>query len=88
MRRRATGGHNLMLDMYELDGDAQWLAAAERYGRWAIETLYWNGLLRGAPDLWYQDSHLGTATLVYALVRLHAAANDLPVDVPPNVYGF
>ena len=70
------------------EGDAKWLAAAERYGRLAIEALYWDGLFRGAPNLWYQDSHTGTATIIYALVRLHAVVNDLPVEVKPNVYGF
>ncbi|MGI5817329.1 MAG: hypothetical protein ACOX9R_04455 [Armatimonadota bacterium] len=79
---------DLMMDMYELEGDAKWLEAAERYARLAIETLYYNGLFRAAPDLFYQDAHTGTATIIYALVRVHAAVEDLEVDVPPNVYGF
>ena len=79
---------DLMMDMYELDGDAAYLEAAERYARIAIETLYYNGLFRATPDTWYQDSHTGTATLVYALVRLHAAVEGLDIEVPPNVYQF
>ncbi|MFP4249649.1 MAG: hypothetical protein ACLFU7_08305 [Armatimonadota bacterium] len=79
---------NLMMDMYEFESDPKWLEAAEKYARWAIETLYFNGLFRGTPDLWYQDAHLGTATLVYALVRVDAAVEDAGVEVPPNVYGF
>ena len=79
---------NMMLDMHELDGDPKWLDAGERYGQMAIETLYHDGLFRGARDLWYQDSHLGTATLIYALVRLHVAAEGLDAEVPANVYGF
>lgn len=79
---------NLMIDMHELDGDPSWLEAGERYARLAIETLYSDGLFRGAPGLWYQDSHLGTATLIHALVRVHAAAEGLDVEIPANVYGF
>lgn len=79
---------NLMLDMHELEDHAMWLEAAERYARWAIEALWHDGLFRGMPGLWYQDSHMGTATLVHALVRLHAATEKLDIAVPPNVYGF
>ncbi len=74
--------------LHELDGDPKWLDAAERYAQWAIEHFYYNGLFRGTTDLWYYDSQLGGATMIYALVRLHVALNDLDVDVPPNVYAF
>ena len=79
---------DLMMDMYEFEGDQMWLDAAERYAQLAIETLYWNGLFRAAPDLFYQDSHTGTATIIYALVRVHAAVEELDTEVPPNVYQF
>ncbi len=74
--------------LYELDGDQKWLDAAERYAQWAIEHYYYNGLFRGTTDLWYRDSQMGDATMVYALVRLHAALNDVDVEVPPNIYAF
>ncbi|MFO8082107.1 MAG: hypothetical protein R6V07_17640 [Armatimonadota bacterium] len=79
---------DLLMDMYELEGDEKWLEAAERYAQLAIETLYYNGLFRAAPDLFYQDSQTGTATIIYALVRVHAATEGLDVDVPANVYQF
>ncbi|MGI5817330.1 MAG: hypothetical protein ACOX9R_04460 [Armatimonadota bacterium] len=79
---------NLMLDLYELDGDRAWLEAAEKFAQWTIERFYYNGLFRGTTDLWYHDSQLGASTVTYGLVRLHAALNDLDVQIPPNVYGF
>lgn len=79
---------NLMLDLYELDGDAAWLQAAEKYAQWAIERFYWNGLFRGTTDLWYYDSQLGGSTVVHGLVRLHAAVEGLDAQIPPHVYGF
>ena len=62
---------NLMLDMHELDGDPRWIEAAERYAQAGIERLYYDGLFRGATDLWYYESELWVSDLVSALVRLH-----------------
>lgn len=74
--------------LYETDGDRKWLEAAERYAQWAIEHFYYNGLFRGTTDLWYYDSQLGGATMVYALVRLHAALHGPQVRPPANIYAF
>jgi hypothetical protein len=73
---------NLMLDVYELDGEQMWLDAAERYAREAIERLYYNGLFRGATELWYYDSELWVSNLVYALVRLHSVVEQTEHSVP------
>lgn len=77
---------DLMLDMHELVGGEEWLAAAERYARQGVEDLYGNGLFRGATNLWYYESELWVSTLVYALVRLHAVATETPVKVKPSYF--
>jgi hypothetical protein len=77
---------NLMLDMHEIDGDARWTDAAERYARTAIERLYYDGLFRGATELWYYESELWVSNLVYALVRLHTVTESTPHRVPPIAF--
>ena len=77
---------NLMLDMHELDGGEQWLPVAERYARWAIERLYYNGFFLGATNRLYYDANLRVSLLVYSLVRLHAVEQDLDIDVPPMYF--
>lgn len=74
--------------LYKLDGDRKWRDAAERYAQWAIEHFYHNGLFRGTTELWYHDSQLGAATMVYALVRLHAVLHERGGEIPANIYGF
>lgn len=73
---------NLMLDMYELDEDPRWIEAAERYAQVGIERLYYDGLFRGATELWYYESELWVSNLVYALVRLHAVTEQTEHQVP------
>ncbi|MFW5868756.1 MAG: hypothetical protein ACOCX2_13115 [Armatimonadota bacterium] len=77
---------NLMLDMHELDGDARWLEAAERYARTGIDRLYVDGLFRGATELWYYESELWVSNFVYALVRLHAVTEETAHTVPPTAF--
>jgi hypothetical protein len=75
-----------MLDMYELDGDAKWPAAAERYAKTGIERLYVDGLFRGATELWYYESELWVSNFVYALVRLHTVTENTAHTVPPTAF--
>lgn len=81
---------SLMMDMHELDGGDQWLPAAERFARTAIEGLYCDasgrGIFRGATNLWYYESELWVSNLAYALVRLHTLTEDTDVAVPPNYF--
>jgi hypothetical protein len=73
---------NLYLDLAELDGDPDWIAAAEKYARFGIEDLYVDGLLRGASNLGYYDSELYVSTFVYGLVRLEARLEKGGVEIP------
>lgn len=77
---------DLMLDMNEIVSGNEWMPAAERYARQAIEELFHNGLLRGATSLWYYESELWPGTLVYALVRLQTVLDESPVRVKPNYF--
>lgn len=77
---------NLMVDMDELAGGEMWLAAGERFGAQAIEELYHNGLFRGATGLWYYESESWPSTLMYALLRLHAAKEGTATRVPPEYF--
>ncbi len=81
---------NLMMDMHELDGGEQWLPAAERFARMAVERLYCetdgHGIFRGATNLWYYESELWVSNLAYALLRLHTLTEDTDVTVPPNCF--
>ncbi len=81
---------NLMMDMHELDGGEQWLPAAERFARTAIEGLYCDvdghGIFRGATDLWYYESELWVSNLAYALIRLHTLTEDTNVTLPANYF--
>lgn len=86
-RAKVFGGNcELMLDMYELTGEDEWLASAERYARDGIESLHADGMFRGATGLWYYESELWVSTLCHALVRLHAVLNQPDVAVPPNLF--
>lgn len=77
---------NLMLDMHELEGSIQWLPAARRYARMAIERFYYNGWFLGATNRWYYDANLRSGLLVYALVRLHALEQQLEIDISPMYF--
>ncbi|MBD3293522.1 MAG: hypothetical protein GF393_11400 [Armatimonadia bacterium] len=81
---------NLMMDMHELDGGDQWLPAAERFARMAVEGLYCevgeDGIFRGATNLWYYESELWVSNLAYALVRLHTLTEDTDATVPANYF--
>ena len=77
---------NLMLDMHELDGDPRWVEAAESYAQTGIERLYYDGLFRGATELWYYESELWVSNLVYALARLHAITEDTEHQVPYTAF--
>lgn len=77
---------NLLLDIHDLDGEERWVQAAERVAQQGIERLYYNGLFRGATDLWYYESELWVSNFVYALVRLHCVAEGTDYRVPPTAF--
>ncbi len=76
----------LFLDLYSQTHEAEFLTQARRYGRLAIERLYWNGLFRGATGIDFYESQLMVSNLVYGLVWLHALERDAGTAVPPNYF--
>ena len=76
----------LFVDLYTLTDNAAYLAQAERYGRLAVERLFWNGLLRGATGINHYEGDMMAGNLIYNLLWLHAAEAKTNERVEPNYF--
>ena len=76
----------LFNDLYELKGDAEYLAQSKRYAKDAIEKLYYKGLFRGATNINHYEGDMMVGTLAYNLVWLEALEKKSPVKIEPNYF--
>ena len=76
----------LFVDLYEITGNDEYLAQAERYAKYAIENLYHGGLFRGATNIDHYEAEMMVGNLVYNLVWLHAAGQKADPGIEPNYF--
>ena len=76
----------LFNDLYELKGNAEYLAQSKRYAKDAIEKLYYKGLFRGATNINHYEGDMMVGTLAYNLVWLEALEKKSPVKIEPNYF--
>lgn len=76
----------LFNDLYELNPKTEYLEQSKRYGKIAIETLYHDGLFRGAANVGHYEASMMVGNLVYNLVWLHALETHATLKIEPNYF--
>lgn len=62
---------NLSLDLYDLTGEADYLADARAYANFGVQKFRVNGLIVREPGNQYYESKVGAGDLLAGLLRLH-----------------
>jgi hypothetical protein len=76
----------LFNDLYELNKKTEYLEQSKRYAKIGIETLYHDGLFRGAANVGHYEASMMVGNLVYNLVWLHALEKHEAVKIEPNYF--
>lgn len=76
----------LFIDLHSITGKPTHLEQAERYAKFAIERLFYNGLFRGATSVDHYESDLMVGNLAYNLLWLETAGRDSPIHPLPNYF--
>jgi hypothetical protein len=76
----------LFNDLYEIDQKQQYLDQANRYAKYAIDNLYYNGMFRGATNINHYEGDMMESCLVYNLVWLDAIMKNADIKIEPNYF--
>lgn len=76
----------LFNDLYEINKKEAYLEQSKRYAREAIETLYHDGLFRGAANVGHYEASMMPGNLVYNIVWTHALEHNAGIRMEPNYF--
>ena len=76
----------LFNDLYEIGHKQQYLDQAERYAKYSIDNLYYNGLFRGATNINHYEGDMMESCLVYNLVWLDAIKKKSNLKIEPDYF--
>lgn len=76
----------LFNDLYDINHKLQHLEQAKRYGKSAIENLFYNGMFRGATNINHYEGDMMESSLVYNLVWLDALDKKEEIKIEPNYF--